>query len=79
MNNNSNKKKTIKVKQSLGWNLAFYLLQMINNLPEVMSDEHFYKKFNELAQYTSDKITSPHKGDITDLYVIAEQEIDQDS
>ena len=69
-------KKTIKVKQPIGWNLAYYLLQTLNNFPEVMSDEFFCKKFDELAQYTSDKITSPHKGDVTDIYVVVEQEID---
>lgn len=46
--NMENNKKTIKIKQSIGWNFAFHILQMLSDLPEVMNDKFFYRKYDEL-------------------------------
>lgn len=69
------KTKIMKTKQSIAWNLTFYLLQLFYSLPEIMSDKKFRIKFDELINYTCDKIITPYDGDIKDFYVIVEQEV----
>ena len=44
-----------------------------------MNDKFFYRKYDELCNYASDKISSPYEGDITDIYVVIEQEMHEDS
>ncbi|MDE7079479.1 MAG: hypothetical protein K2O95_05130, partial [Clostridia bacterium] len=74
--NMENKTKIIKIKQSIGWNLAFYFLQLLYGFPEIMNDEYFYERFEELFKYTCDKISTPDEGEITDIYVVVEQRVD---
>ena len=73
--NMKNKTKTIKIKQSMGWNFAFYYLQSLYDFPEIINDEIFCNKFEELFNYVSDKISTPNDDDITDIYVILEQKV----
>ncbi|MDE5548769.1 MAG: hypothetical protein K2J13_00800 [Clostridia bacterium] len=72
-----NDKRIIKIKQSIDWNLTFYLLQQFYFLPEIINDTGFREKFDILFNYVTDKITTPYDGDIKDIYVIVEQEMER--
>ena len=69
-----NTKKIVKTKQSLDWNLVFYYLLLLSNLSIVMIDEDFHKMYDEMCNYVSERITPPHDADITNMYVVIEQE-----
>ena len=67
--------KIIKTKQSLDWNLVFYYLQLLSNLSIVMIDEDFHKMYDKMCNYVSNKIKPTYDADITDMYVVVEQEV----
>ncbi|MDE6757658.1 MAG: hypothetical protein K2J89_00100 [Clostridia bacterium] len=68
------KTKTIKTKQPLNWNLAYYLFQMVEFPETVKSDVIFREKYDALFEYLESKVITPYDGDIKDIYVVIEQE-----
>lgn len=71
---NQRRCKVIKVKQSFEWNVVFDYLQMFNMCLEAMRDEEFNKKFTDILDYVSSKISMPFEGNIKQIYVVVEQE-----
>ena len=71
------KNKIIKIKQSIEWNFVFYLLQTLYGFPEIMNDKYFFNKFEELFNYTSNKIAPLCDGEVKDIYAVVEQEINE--
>ncbi len=65
--------KTVTTKQDLIWyQVLFYLEDMTST--GALKDEEFAVLYNQLLNFVDDKLKLTHKGEITDIYVVVEQE-----
>lgn len=73
-NEEHRRSKVVKVKQSFEWYVVFDYLQLLTGCLEAMSDKEFNKKFTDILEYASNKISLPFEGNIKQMYVVVEQE-----
>ena len=63
-NEEHRRSKVVKVKQSFEWYVVFDYLQLLTGFLEAMSDKEFNKKFTDILEYASNKISLPFEGNI---------------
>lgn len=60
-NEEQQRSKVVKVKQSFDWYVVFDYLQLLTGCLEAMSDKEFNKKFTDILEYASKKFHCPLK------------------
>ncbi len=73
-NEEQRRSKVVKVNQSFERYVVFDYLQLLTGCLEAMSDKEFNKKFTDILEYASNKISLPFEGNIKQMYVVVEQE-----
>ncbi|MDE5991382.1 MAG: hypothetical protein K2O95_04750 [Clostridia bacterium] len=68
------KKKIISTKQSWSWNYVCKYLEGIEEFNDVMDDEEFADLYYKLYDCAYEKILLHDDGDITEIYVVVDQE-----
>ena len=72
------KKKIVKVRQELDWQVIYFFLYPLSDMGIFNNDQEFQKLYTTLFDYVKNKMALPYTGDIRDMYVIVEQECEED-
>ncbi|MBQ8291992.1 MAG: hypothetical protein IJX88_05780 [Clostridia bacterium] len=69
------KNETIKTRQEIEWHIANHLLEGISEMCVLTNDKKFRELLFAITEYVNEKLTLKTNGDITDTFVIVEQEL----
>lgn len=65
--------KTIYVKQSIDWHVAYFYLENMRTLSDLFDDKKFCEIYDQMLKYTSHKLDTHYNGMTKDIFVVVEQ------
>ncbi|MDE6029006.1 MAG: hypothetical protein K2F90_01640 [Clostridiales bacterium] len=72
-------KKTVYSRLDISWYMMGAYLDIVRSLGNVARDEQFNKLFEALREYVDKQFFAQCQGEVSDVFVIAEQSIKGDS
>ncbi|MDE7215256.1 MAG: hypothetical protein K2O08_00460 [Clostridia bacterium] len=68
-----NQIKTIYVKQSIDWHVAYFYLENMKTLSGVFDDKKFCEIYDQMLKYIAKKLDTHYDGMTKDIFVVVEQ------